>query len=145
MKNGRYGPYVTHDGVNATLPNDKTPETITLEEAVSLLAARAERTGGKAGRHGGRREAGQSGEAADSAEAAKATPRPQSRRRRRKAANALTDRQAPPTARRPPAAAAARKPKKRPKRAGEARQSRSHAAQAKAAPNDAAGQADRTH
>ena len=33
VKNGRYGPYVTHDGVNATLPSDKTPETITLEEA----------------------------------------------------------------------------------------------------------------
>jgi DNA topoisomerase I len=52
VKNGRYGPYVTHDGVNATLPSDKTPETITLEEAVVLLAARAERTGGKPARRG---------------------------------------------------------------------------------------------
>jgi len=42
-KNGRYGPYVSHAGVNATLPTDKTPETITLEEAVALLDARAER------------------------------------------------------------------------------------------------------
>ncbi|MBV9968849.1 MAG: topoisomerase DNA-binding C4 zinc finger domain-containing protein, partial [Xanthobacteraceae bacterium] len=47
VKNGRYGPYVTHDGINATLPSDKTPETITLEEALGLIAARAERTGGK--------------------------------------------------------------------------------------------------
>jgi DNA topoisomerase-1 len=44
-KKGRYGPYVSHDGVNATLPSDKTPETITLDEAVALLNARAERNG----------------------------------------------------------------------------------------------------
>ncbi|HXX05064.1 MAG TPA: type I DNA topoisomerase [Xanthobacteraceae bacterium] len=42
-KNGRYGPYVSHDGVNATLPRDKTPETITLDEATALIDARAER------------------------------------------------------------------------------------------------------
>jgi DNA topoisomerase I len=42
-KNGRYGPYVSHEGVNATLPRDKTPETITLEEATALIDARADR------------------------------------------------------------------------------------------------------
>ena len=45
VKNGRYGPYVSHDGVNATLPRDKTPESITLDEAVALLDARATRSG----------------------------------------------------------------------------------------------------
>ena len=46
VKNGRYGPYVSHNGINATIPSDKTPETITLDEAIGLIDARAERTGG---------------------------------------------------------------------------------------------------
>jgi DNA topoisomerase-1 len=37
---GRYGPYVRHGKVNATLPKDTTPEEITLEEGLALLAAR---------------------------------------------------------------------------------------------------------
>ena len=41
VKNGRYGPYVSHNGVNATLTGDKTPDTVTLDEAVVLLDARA--------------------------------------------------------------------------------------------------------
>jgi DNA topoisomerase-1 len=47
VKKGRYGPYVSHDGVNATLPSDMTPETVTLEQALPLLEARAARGGGK--------------------------------------------------------------------------------------------------
>ena len=47
VKSGRYGPYVSHDGVNATLSSDMTPESVTLEQAVGLLDARAARGGGK--------------------------------------------------------------------------------------------------
>jgi DNA topoisomerase-1 len=47
VKNGRYGPYASHDGVNATLPSDLAPETITLEQAVALLDARSARGGKK--------------------------------------------------------------------------------------------------
>jgi DNA topoisomerase-1 len=48
VKNGRYGPYVSHDGVNANLPSDMTPESVTLEQALPLLDARAARgTGGR--------------------------------------------------------------------------------------------------
>ncbi|MFA6265158.1 MAG: type I DNA topoisomerase [Pseudolabrys sp.] len=41
VKNGRFGAYVSNNGVNATLPGDKTPDTITLDEAIVLLDARA--------------------------------------------------------------------------------------------------------
>ena len=47
VKNGRYGPYVSHAGVNATLASDMTPETISLEQAVALLEARTARVAGK--------------------------------------------------------------------------------------------------
>jgi len=45
VKNGRYGPYVSHAGVNATLPADKKPEEITLAEAIELLDARSAKLG----------------------------------------------------------------------------------------------------
>jgi DNA topoisomerase-1 len=47
VKKGRYGPYVTNSGINATIPDDQNPEEITLDQAVTLIEARAEKTGGK--------------------------------------------------------------------------------------------------
>ena len=38
---GRYGPYVKHGKVNATLPKDIEPEQTTLAQAVELIAARS--------------------------------------------------------------------------------------------------------
>jgi DNA topoisomerase-1 len=42
IKAGRFGPYVNHGKVNATLPRDADPTTLTLEEALALLAAKGE-------------------------------------------------------------------------------------------------------
>jgi DNA topoisomerase-1 len=47
VKKGRYGPYVSHDGVNATLPTDLDPEQVTLEKAIELLDERAGKGGSK--------------------------------------------------------------------------------------------------
>jgi DNA topoisomerase-1 len=45
VRSGRYGPYVTDGEVNASLRQGDTPETITIERAAELLAARRERIG----------------------------------------------------------------------------------------------------
>ena len=45
--NGKYGAYVKHGKINATLPKDKTPETVTLDEAVALIAEREAKGPGK--------------------------------------------------------------------------------------------------
>jgi DNA topoisomerase-1 len=38
---GRYGPYVKHGGINASLPKDVEAEAVTIDQAVALLAERA--------------------------------------------------------------------------------------------------------
>ena len=44
---GRYGPYVKHGKINATLPKTLDPQDVTLEDAVKLIAERAAKTGKK--------------------------------------------------------------------------------------------------
>jgi DNA topoisomerase I len=39
---GRYGPYIKFGKVNATIPKNMTPEAVTMEDAVRLIAARQE-------------------------------------------------------------------------------------------------------
>jgi DNA topoisomerase-1 len=41
LRDGRYGPYVSHGKLNATLPKSVKPEEITLDEALDLLAVKA--------------------------------------------------------------------------------------------------------
>ncbi|MDO5613127.1 MAG: type I DNA topoisomerase [Paracoccus sp. (in: a-proteobacteria)] len=48
VMNGRYGPYVKWEKINATLPRDVTPEDITLEQALELIAAKAAKSPKKA-------------------------------------------------------------------------------------------------
>ena len=47
LKNGRYGAYVAAGGVNATIPSDRTPDEVTLAEAIALIDERAAKGGGK--------------------------------------------------------------------------------------------------
>jgi DNA topoisomerase-1 len=45
LHEGRYGPYVKHGKINATLPSTSDPGNVSLEEAVELVKARAEKAG----------------------------------------------------------------------------------------------------
>lgn len=45
VRDGRYGPYVNWGKVNATLPKGKEPASITVEEALELIAAKAGKSG----------------------------------------------------------------------------------------------------
>jgi len=44
---GRYGPYVKHGKINATLPKETDPSELSVEQAVELIAAKAEKSGKK--------------------------------------------------------------------------------------------------
>ena len=41
VMDGRYGPYIKWEKVNATIPKDRDPQEITFEEALELVAAKA--------------------------------------------------------------------------------------------------------
>ena len=47
---GRYGPYVQHAKIRATLPKSMTPEELTLDEALGLLAEKASKEAASGGK-----------------------------------------------------------------------------------------------
>ncbi|QPC92724.1 type I DNA topoisomerase [Mesorhizobium sp. INR15] len=46
VRDGKYGPYVNFGKVNATLPKGKDPQSVTVEEALALIAEREAKSGG---------------------------------------------------------------------------------------------------
>lgn len=47
LQSGRYGPYVKHGRTNASVPKGNDPDSVTVEQAVEWLAARAAKAGTK--------------------------------------------------------------------------------------------------
>jgi DNA topoisomerase-1 len=73
VKSGRYGPYVTAGGVNATIPSEFEKDAITLPQAIALIDERAAKGGGKGG---GKAKAKKATKAANGEAAPKATKKP---------------------------------------------------------------------
>ena len=81
---GRYGPYVKHQKINASLRRDDTIESVTMDHALELLKAREERMGRKAsGKRGGAKTASRK-----SSKSKRANSKTASKPKRPKATNA---------------------------------------------------------
>ncbi len=80
LKAGRYGPYVTDGTINASLPRGGNPDTITLEEALTLIRDRAlqgpskKRGRGRGGRGAKKKEAAAPAEKPKETKKAKRAP-----------------------------------------------------------------------
>jgi DNA topoisomerase-1 len=47
VRDGKYGPYVNFGKINATLPKGKDPQSVTIEDALALIAEKEAKGGGK--------------------------------------------------------------------------------------------------
>lgn len=78
---GRFGPYIKHGKVNASIPKGSSPDDITLDQALPLLAARLERMAAKKGgakakpKKGAKKPAAKKNAAKKKAPAKKAAPK----------------------------------------------------------------------
>ncbi len=104
---GRYGPYVKHGAINASLPKRMDPDTLTIEVAAELLAARA--AAGKKPSARGRGRAGGGGKSGAGA-TAKRTSRTKTGSSSKSGAKSTTKKSSAPDAKPAPS----RKPKRRP-------------------------------
>src|SRR5262245_58865246 len=111
VKKGRYGPYVSHDGVNATLPSDMAPETVTLEQALPLRDPREARGTGTRKKKPAKPKKAAAPEQPEAAAEAKKTPK------KAKAAKSAKEPEARAKVAKAPTAAKASKAAKTPKSA----------------------------
>jgi DNA topoisomerase-1 len=81
---GRYGPYVKHGDINATLPRGKEPAELTMDQAVQLIAERAAKGPSK----GKGRRSGKPKSAAKAEKAAAETEEPAKKAKAKPAAKA---------------------------------------------------------
>jgi DNA topoisomerase-1 len=80
---GRYGPYVKHGKVYANLPKDRSPDEVTLDEAVTLIAERIARMGDRPagrGRRAPKSDAVKTDAPAKAASGAKTARKPKGKR-----------------------------------------------------------------
>ncbi|HUJ04287.1 MAG TPA: topoisomerase C-terminal repeat-containing protein, partial [Rhizomicrobium sp.] len=80
LMRGRYGPYVTDGSTNATLPRDADPLTVTLDQALALIAEREAKGGGKKPKKAKAVKAAKPAKADGKAKPAKAKAKPKSKR-----------------------------------------------------------------